>query len=64
MFQLYNFLFVALLFFVLTPGVLITIPPNHKYLAALVHSLVFATVWYFTNSLVSNATHNLPGASL
>ena len=47
MFHLYMFLFSALLFFVLTPGILLSLPPDSsKYIVALVHSLVFATVLF------------------
>jgi hypothetical protein len=45
MFHLYMFLFSALLFFALTPGILLSLPPDSsKYVVALVHSIVFATV--------------------
>ena len=47
---LYIFIFSVLLFFVLTPGVLLRLPPNgSKYVVALVHGLVFALL--FTLSL-------------
>ena len=37
--------FVAVLFFVLTPGVLLSLPPGgSKYLVAAVHAVVFAVV--------------------
>ena len=59
MFHLYMFLFSALLFFVLTPGILITIPPkSSKKIVALVHALVFATIWHFTHKLVWYATES------
>ncbi len=57
MFNAYMFLYVAALFFVLTPGVLLTIPPkSSKFIVAGVHGLVFSTVIYFTYNLVLNAT--------
>ena len=57
MFHLFMFLFSALLFFVLTPGILLTIPSkSSKCVVALVHALVFATVWYFTHKIVWRAT--------
>ena len=38
-------LYIALLFFVLTPGILLTLPPNgDKYTVAAVHSIVFVIV--------------------
>lgn len=37
--------FVAVLFFVLTPGVLLSLPPGgSKYVVAAVHAVVFAVV--------------------
>ena len=40
------FIFSVLLFFVLTPGVLLRLPPNgSKYVVALVHGLVFALLF-------------------
>jgi hypothetical protein len=46
-----------MLFFILTPGIALTIPPkSNKSVVALVHALVFATVWHFTNKLVWHAT--------
>jgi hypothetical protein len=50
------FLFSTILFFVLSPGILLTIPPkSSKTTVALVHALVFSTLWYFTHTLVWNA---------
>ena len=47
------FLFSTLLFFVLTPGILLTIPKkSSKTTVALVHALVFATVWSLTHKCV------------
>jgi len=44
-------IYTALLFFVLAPGVLFTLPKNNnKYTIAMVHSLLFGTVFYFTNN--------------
>lgn len=59
MFHLCMYLFSALLFFVLTPGILLTVPPkSSKNAVALVHALVFAIVWHFTHKLVWYATEN------
>ena len=56
MFHLCMFLFSALLFFILTPGILITIPSkSSKNVVALVHALIFSTICYFTHKLVYNA---------
>jgi len=41
--------YVALLFVVLTPGILLRLPKNGKPITvAVVHGVVFATVLYFT----------------
>jgi len=46
----------AALFFVLTPGVLFTLPPKGKiYTVALVHALIFALIYYLSH----NALHDL-----
>ena len=47
------FLFTALLFFLLTPGILLSLPPGgSKKVVAAVHAIVFALVWTFTHKLV------------
>ena len=52
----------ALLFFVLTPGVLVTLPPKGKKLTvAAFHAVVFALVWHFTHKLVWRFTASLLG---
>jgi len=46
-------LYCALLFFVLTPSVVLRLPPNGgKLTVAAVHALVFAVVVYFTQHAV------------
>ena len=48
-------LYVALLFVLLTPGILLTLPPKgSKLVVAVVHGLVFAVILYFTNGAVSD----------
>ena len=50
------FLFSVLLFFILTPGILITIPlKSSKIKVALVHSLIFSIIWYFTNKILQGS---------
>jgi len=45
--------FSAVLFFFLTPGILVTLPKNGgKMTVAAVHALIFAVVFYFSNKLV------------
>jgi hypothetical protein len=46
-------LFVAVLFFLLTPGVLLRLPARGDvYTVAAVHAAVFALVWHFTHKAV------------
>lgn len=59
------FLFTAVLFFLLTPGILVTLPPkSSKYVVAIVHGIVFALIWCFTCKLVSNLTQPWPGSDM
>lgn len=54
--NVYASLYLALLFFVLTPGILLSIPPGgSKMGVALTHAVVFAIVYHFTNRPVMNA---------
>jgi hypothetical protein len=51
--MLRNLLYLAVLFFVLTPGILLTLPKGgSKIVVAATHAVVFATVWYFTRRFV------------
>jgi len=46
-------LFVAALFFVLTPGIVLSLPPKgSKVVVALTHALVFAVIYGLTHKLV------------
>jgi hypothetical protein len=46
-------LYAAILFFILTPGVLLRLPKNGgKLTVAAVHALVFALLFHFTHKLV------------
>jgi len=46
-------IFLALLFLVLTPGVVLRLPPNgSKLTVAFVHAIVFGIIVYFTEHLV------------
>lgn len=48
-------LFIAILFVVLTPGVLFSIPPKTSTLTkAVVHSILFAAIYHFTHKAVWN----------
>ena len=49
-------LFAGLLFFVLTPGVLLSLPPGgSRTTVALTHAVVFAIVWGLTHKMVHGA---------
>lgn len=53
----FMFLFVAILFFVLTPGVLVTLPPKgSKLVVALVHAIIFAVVLFLIHR---NVVHSI-----
>jgi hypothetical protein len=56
----YMGIYLALLFVVLTPGVLLSLPPGgSKLVVAATHGLVFAVVFCLTYKAVSNATKHL-----
>ncbi len=47
------FVFVALLFFVLTPGIVLTVPSgSSKTTVALTHAVVFAIIFTLTHKMV------------
>jgi hypothetical protein len=53
--NIFHFLYVVFLFVLLTPAILLRLPPKgNKWLVALVHGVVFATVLFLTNHLVSS----------
>jgi hypothetical protein len=54
------FVYAFLLFFVLTPGILLSLPPKgSKIVVALTHAFVFALVWHFTHKIVWRSTQGL-----
>ena len=58
MFNPIMFVYAFLLFFVLTPGVLLSLPPKSgKMTVALTHALVFALIWTFTHKMVWRALY-------
>jgi hypothetical protein len=58
--NLYVALYLALLFVVLTPGVLLSLPPGgSKLVVAATHGVVFAVVYHLTYKSVLNATRNM-----
>uniref|UniRef100_A0A6C0E8U1 Uncharacterized protein n=1 Tax=viral metagenome TaxID=1070528 RepID=A0A6C0E8U1_9ZZZZ len=53
-------LYVAILFFLLTPGILLSLPPKGgKYVVAIVHAIVFAVVLHFSGSFISSCSDKL-----
>ena len=51
--QIFMTLYAAILFIVLTPGILLRLPSNgSKWTVTLVHAAVFAVVFYFTHKMV------------
>ena len=55
--HVFMIMYVTLLFYLLTPGVLLTLPSNSdsKYSVAIVHSLIFALIYYLTYALILDA---------
>jgi hypothetical protein len=54
------FVYAFLLFFVLTPGILVYLPPKgSKKIVAGVHALVFAIVWSITHKIVWRTTSSM-----
>ncbi len=53
-------LFSAVLFFILTPGILVRLPKNgSKYTVAMVHSLVFMVVFWLLHRFVMKFSMSL-----
>ena len=53
MFNLSSVIYLIFLFYVLSPNVLLRIPPNgSKHVVALVHAVVFAVVYYYSSGYV------------
>jgi len=58
------FIYAFVLFYVLTPGILLSLPPKGgKMVVAAVHALVFAIIWSFTSKYVWMTTSNLFSAA-
>ena len=55
-------LYIALLFFILTPAVLIRLPPKgSKYTVAAFHAIVFGLIFHFTGKIVWRLSRGLEG---
>jgi len=53
---MYMSLYLAVLFFVLTPGVIVSLPPGgSRITVALTHAVVFAIVFTLTRKLVARS---------
>lgn len=51
-------LLMAVLFFILTPGILVSLPPGcDTYTTAIFHSVVFALVWMLIKNPIFNALY-------
>jgi hypothetical protein len=62
MFHYVMFVYTALLFFVLTPGVLLSLPPkSSKMVVAATHAIVFAFVFQITQTFVINYAMKMEG---
>ena len=60
MHNVWMMLYVAILFFAVTPGVLLSIPSGcSKITVAAVHAVVFALIFHFTHKLVWNVTKHV-----
>lgn len=55
-------IYAAILFFLLTPAILVRLPPSgNKWTVAAVHALVFALIFHFTHKLVWRLGASLEG---
>jgi hypothetical protein len=62
MFHVSTFLFTAVLFYVLTPGILLSLPPKgSKMMVAATHALVFAVVFQLTYKMVLQMSKRFEG---
>ena len=60
--HLIMFVYVFLLFFVLTPGVLVYLPPKAgKMVTAATHALIFALIWTLTHKMVWRLSSSMEG---
>jgi len=56
------FVYAFVLFFVLTPGILLSLPPKgSKMMVAATHALVFALVFVFTYKMVGKFSSKMEG---
>lgn len=54
-------LFTAVLFFVLTPGILLSLPPGSSFVAkAMFHAVIFALVYHYSHTFVWKSLYSSP----
>ena len=54
----FMFIYSSVLFFILTPGIVLTLPPKGKKITvALVHALIFGSIFAFSHKFVMNLMH-------
>jgi hypothetical protein len=57
-----SFVYVAVLFFLLTPGILVSLPPkSSKWVVALVHAIVYTVILTFTYHPVAKLVEGFKG---
>lgn len=62
MHNMFTFVYVVVLFYLLTPGILVTIPARSSKMAvAATHALVFALVYKFTHRMVAKLSMSFEG---
>jgi hypothetical protein len=62
--NIFHFLYVVFLFVLLTPAILVRLPPKgNKWTVALVHGVLFSVILLLTNNFVSTFGKNLEGLS-
>jgi len=62
MFHVLMSLAIAALFFVLTPGVVVSLPSGKgKFVVAATHAVIFALVFHFTHKAIWNFTQRFEG---
>ena len=55
-------IYTAFLFFILTPGVLVTLPPKSKKMIVIgTHAAIFALIFHFTHHIVWKMSNNFEG---
>ena len=62
MFNLFMVVYTAVLFYLLTPGILLSLPPkSSKMVVAATHAVVFALLYKFTHKIAWKLSMNFEG---